>query len=70
MRSQAVASPSRLPSLIMPCPACTGRLTFRTVKATKPPSDLEDTIYACERCETQVIRTTFRKPGSDSTAAA
>jgi hypothetical protein len=60
MRQQRVAS-SQLPSLIMPCPVCTGRLVFRTVTPTKPPSDLEDSTYACERCGTQVIRTTFRK---------
>jgi hypothetical protein len=61
MRQQRVAS-SQLPSLIMPCPVCTGRLVFRAVTPTKPPSDLEDSTYACERCGTQVIRTTFRKP--------
>ena len=60
MRQQRVAS-SQLPSLIMPCPVCTGRLVFRAVTPTKPPSDLEDSTYACERCGTQVIRTTFRK---------
>jgi hypothetical protein len=63
MRHQPAASPSQLPSLIMPCPICTGRLVFRTVTQTKPPSDLEDSVYACERCETQVVRTTLRKPG-------
>ena len=60
MRQQKVAS-SQLPSLIMPCPVCTGRLVFRTITPTKPPSDLEDSIYAGERCDTEVIRTTFRK---------
>jgi hypothetical protein len=60
MRQQRVAS-SQLPSLIMPCPVCTGRLVFNTITPTKPPSDLEDSTYACERCGTQVIRTTFRK---------
>ena len=68
MRQKAPTSPSQLPSLIMPCPVCTGRLVFRTIKATKPPSDLEDSIYACERCETQVIRTTFRKTGNTEAA--
>jgi hypothetical protein len=63
MRHQTAASPSQLPSLIMPCPICTGRLVFRYVTATKPPSDLEDSIYACERCGTQVVRTTVRKAG-------
>lgn len=41
MRQKTVAS-SQLPSLIMPCPVCTGRLVFRNIAPTKPPSDLED----------------------------
>jgi hypothetical protein len=64
MRRPGAASPSQLPSLIMPCPICTGRLVFRYVVAAKPPSDLEDSVYACERCETQVVRTTARKTGN------
>jgi hypothetical protein len=60
MLHQRVAS-SQLPSLIMPCPVCTGRLVFCSVTPTKPPSDLEDSVFACDRCGTQVIRTTFRK---------
>ena len=59
MRQQRVAS-SQLPSLIMPCPVCTGRLVFSSVTPTKPLSDLEDSTYACERCGPQVIRATFR----------
>jgi hypothetical protein len=61
MRHPTVASPSQLPSLIMPCPICTGRLSFRVVTQTNPPSDLEDSIYACEGCDTEVVRTTLRK---------
>ncbi len=68
MRHPRAASPSQLPSLIMPCPICTGRLVFRSVAQTKPPSDLEDSIYACERCGTQVVRTTLRKPGNTEAA--
>jgi hypothetical protein len=60
MLRQRVAS-SQLPSLIMPCPVCTGRLVFCAITPTKPPSDLEDSVFACDRCGTQVIRTTFRK---------
>jgi hypothetical protein len=66
MRRHGAASPSQLPSLIMPCPICTGRLVFRFVTPSKPPSDLEDSIYACERCETEVVRTTLRKGGSEA----
>jgi hypothetical protein len=68
MRHQRAASPSQLPSLIMPCPICTGRLVFRFITATKPPSDLEDSVYACERCDTQVVRTTPRRPGRTEAA--
>ena len=60
MLQQRVAS-SQLPSLIMPCPVCTGRLVFMTVTPTKPPSELEDSVFACDHCGTQVIRTTFRR---------
>jgi hypothetical protein len=60
MLQQGVAS-SQLPSLIMPCPVCSGRLVFSSVTPTKPPSELEDSVFACDRCGTQVIRTTFRK---------
>lgn len=67
MRQQRVAA-SQLPSLIMPCPVCAGRLVFRAVVATKPPSELEDSEYACEGCGTQVIRTTLRKGGHTAVA--
>jgi hypothetical protein len=67
MRQQRVAS-SQLPSLIMPCPVCAGRLVFSSVMPTKPPSDLEDSVHACERCGTQVIRTTFRKAPNNEAA--
>jgi hypothetical protein len=67
---QRAASPSQLPSLIMPCPICTGRLVFRFVTPSKPPSDLEDSVYACEHCETEVVRTTLRKPSGQDIEAA
>jgi hypothetical protein len=60
MLQQRVAS-SQLPSLIMPCPVCSGRLVFSSVTPSKPPSDLEDSVFTCDGCGTQVIRTTFRK---------
>jgi len=60
MREHRAASPSQLPSLIMPCPICTGRLVFRFVTPSQPASDLEDSVYGCERCDTEVVRTTLR----------
>jgi hypothetical protein len=64
------AASSQLPSLIMPCPVCTGRLVFQAVTPTKPPSELEDHVHACERCGTQVIRTTLCRAAATKTAAA
>jgi hypothetical protein len=61
MRRPRAASPSQLPTLIMPCPICTGRLVFRYISPIGHPSDLEDSVYACERCATEVVRTTLRK---------
>lgn len=61
MQGPEVAS-SRLPSLIMPCPVCSGRLVFKGITVSEPPSDIEDRVHACERCGTQVIRTTWCGP--------
>ena len=59
MRHQAAAPASGLPSLMMPCPVCAGRMNF---SARRPISaDLEDTVYACSRCGAEVIRTGMRK---------
>jgi DNA-directed RNA polymerase subunit RPC12/RpoP len=66
---QAAAPASSLPSLMMPCPVCSGRMVFegrRTVSA-----ELEDTIYACRRCGAELIRTSVRKSaGSDKASEA
>ncbi len=64
MRHQSAAPASSLPSLMMPCPVCAGRMTYqgrRTVAA-----DMEDTIYTCKGCGAEVIRTSVRKakPGA------
>lgn len=61
---------SQLPSLIMPCPVCTGRLVFKAVMVSKPASEVEDHVHACDRCGAQVIRTTRRRSTSAKTEAA
>jgi DNA-directed RNA polymerase subunit RPC12/RpoP len=54
MRFQAVP-PSSLPSLMMPCPVCAGRMVY---SARRPiSSEVEDTVYACRRCGAELIRT-------------
>ena len=58
MRQPAVIPPSSLPSLMMPCPACAGRMVFH---ARRPlTSDLEDTVYTCRSCGAELIRTSVR----------
>jgi predicted SprT family Zn-dependent metalloprotease len=68
MRHKAAMPASSLPSLIMPCSVCAGRMSYngrRTVSA-----ELEDTVYACGRCGAELIRTSMRKmPKADAAAA-
>ena len=59
MRYSAAGTASSLPSLMMPCPVCAGRMNFT---ARHPISaEYEDTVYACGRCGAELIRTTVRK---------
>jgi hypothetical protein len=59
MRHQAVEKPSSLPSLMMPCPVCAGRMVFQ--KRRPVTSEVEDTVYACRNCGTELIRTSIRR---------
>jgi hypothetical protein len=59
MRHQAAAPTSSLPSLMMPCPVCAGRMVFHGRRPIS--SDVEDTVYACRRCGAELIRTSVRK---------
>jgi hypothetical protein len=69
MRHQKVAPPSSLPSLMMPCPVCAGRMVYH---ARRPiTSEVEDTVYACRRCGAELIRTSsVRRPSQKSAEAA
>jgi hypothetical protein len=59
MRHQAVIPPSSLPSLMMPCPVCAGRMVYNTKRPSS--SELEDTVYACGKCGVELIRTSVRQ---------
>ena len=71
MRHPAVSTASSLPSLMMPCPVCAGRMVFN---GRRPLSaDIEDSVYACRRCGAELIRTSLRKPpkpGAEQTPEA
>jgi DNA-directed RNA polymerase subunit RPC12/RpoP len=62
------AQNSGLPSLMMPCPACAGRMAYQGRRAVAP--DLEDTVYACGSCGAEVVRTSVRRASSDQPAEA
>jgi hypothetical protein len=71
MRSPAV-QPSSLPSLMMPCPVCAGRMVY---SARRPISaEVEDTVYACRNCGAELIRTSSvrqtSQPGKIKSAEA
>jgi len=55
---QAAVPASGLPSLMMPCPVCAGRMVYHGCRPIA--ADLEDTIYACRRCGAELIRTSVR----------
>ena len=68
MRNKAAVPASSLPSLMMPCPVCAGRMSYDGKRAVS--AELEDTIYACRRCGAELIRTSVRKiPNPDAAAA-
>jgi hypothetical protein len=73
MRQPAAApapKSSGLPSLMMPCPACAGRMVYHGRRAIA--ADLEDTVYACRNCGAELVRTCVRsaKSGKAKPAAA
>ena len=71
MRHQTAGPPSSLPSLMMPCPVCAGRMVFQ---ARRPiTAEVEDTVYACRSCGAELIRTSAiraAKPGQINSAEA
>ena len=68
MRHKAAIPASSLPSLMMPCPVCAGRMAYNGRRAVS--AKLEDTVYACGRCGAELIRTSVRKmPNPDAAAA-
>jgi len=68
MRYQAASPPSSLPSLMMPCPVCAGRMVYHGLRPIGP--DFEDTVYACRRCGAELIRTSVRKTDTEKRKTA
>ena len=68
MRHHAAAPTSSLPSLMMPCPICAGRMAYHGRRAAS--AEMEDTVYACRRCGAELVRTSILKAGSPGAEAA
>jgi hypothetical protein len=58
MRQSAVSPLSSLPSLMMPCPVCAGRMVYHGPQSGG--GEVEDTVYACRRCGAELIRSSVR----------
>lgn len=59
MRHLMAKPRSSLPSLMMPCPVCGGRMAHDGIRPAA--SDVEDTVFSCRRCGTELIRTSVRR---------
>jgi hypothetical protein len=53
---------SSLPSLMIPCPSCLGRMSFRSTRQIQPEPNLQDIVYACADCGAELIRTAYGSP--------
>jgi hypothetical protein len=56
---------SSLPSLIIPCPHCGGRMMAAAVKPRAVAADssgVKDIAHGCERCGTELIRSVIAEP--------
>jgi hypothetical protein len=68
MRHSSAAPTSSLPSLMMPCPVCAGRMAYNGRRLVA--AEIEDTIYACRRCGAELIRTSVRQSSEQKPEAA
>jgi predicted RNA-binding Zn-ribbon protein involved in translation (DUF1610 family) len=55
-------APSRLPSLLLPCPHCGHRMVITAVEPAlfahgATANDLQDVTHGCEQCGTELTRT-------------
>ncbi|HEX2216460.1 MAG TPA: hypothetical protein VHG27_07190 [Xanthobacteraceae bacterium] len=47
-----------LPSLMIPCPQCLVRMSFRSIRPGQE-TGLRDETYACDGCGAELVRTTY-----------
>jgi hypothetical protein len=68
MGHPTVVPPSSLPSLMMPCPVCSGRMVYKNCRPIT--AEVEDTTYACRQCGTELIRTAVCQSAPTRTKSA
>jgi hypothetical protein len=68
MRHHAATPASSLPSLMMPCPVCAGRMAYHGCRAVS--AEIEDTVYACRSCGAELVRTSIRPSANPGAEAA
>jgi C4-type Zn-finger protein len=68
MGHQAAAPASSLPSLMMPCPVCAGRMAYHGRRPVA--GELEDTVYTCRSCGAELVRTSIRSLTKSGAEAA
>jgi transposase-like protein len=68
MGHQAAAPASSLPSLMMPCPVCAGRMAYHGRRQVS--GELEDTVYTCRSCGAELVRTSIRSLTKSGAEAA
>ena len=54
---------SYLPSLIMPCPSCGGRMPIKSVEPAPFAAELDEVTHGCAPCGTELVRTIRRHQG-------
>ncbi|MBN8920792.1 MAG: hypothetical protein J0H62_08965 [Rhizobiales bacterium] len=62
------ATASSLPSLLIPCPNCLKRMTFRSARPLAQDLELQDITYACGGCGAELVRTVHGVPSFECAA--
>jgi hypothetical protein len=58
--NRALATASKLPAFLIPCPLCGGRMAIRLVTPTIFADDVDDITHSCNGCGAELTRTVKR----------
>jgi hypothetical protein len=57
MQNRRATSRSQLPSFLIPCPHCGGRMAMKMIKPVFFADDLEEITHVCDGCGSELSRT-------------